>query len=47
MTTSVATLDYSPDDCGIHEDPYPTYARRRAGAPVFLADALATTVTLR
>jgi len=33
--TTLAPLSYSPYDYGIHEDPYPTYARLRAEAPVF------------
>ncbi len=33
--TTVAPLAYSPYDYAIHEDPYPTYARLRAEAPVF------------
>lgn len=36
MTTVVPRgLTYSPYDYAIHEDPYPTYARLRAEAPVF------------
>jgi hypothetical protein len=31
-------LTYSPYDYAIHEDPYPTYARLRAEAPVFYND---------
>ena len=31
----MAPLAYSPYDYAIHEDPYPTYARLRAEAPVF------------
>jgi cytochrome P450 len=38
--TTVAPLAYSPYDYGIHEDPYPTYARLRAEAPVFYNDEL-------
>jgi cytochrome P450 len=34
MTTTNA-LTYSPYDYAIHEDPYPTYTRLRAEAPVF------------
>jgi len=34
MTTTIP-LVYDPYDYGIHEDPYPTYARLRAEAPVF------------
>jgi cytochrome P450 len=33
--TTLAPLAYSPYDYQIHEDPYPTYARLRAEAPVF------------
>jgi cytochrome P450 len=33
--TTLAPLAYSPYDYAIHEDPYPTYARLRAEAPVF------------
>jgi cytochrome P450 len=33
-------LAYSPYDYAIHEDPYPTYARLRAEAPVFYNDEL-------
>ncbi|HVX20059.1 MAG TPA: cytochrome P450 [Acidimicrobiales bacterium] len=33
-------LAYSPYDYAIHEDPYPTYARLRAEAPVYRNDAL-------
>ena len=38
--TTVAPLAYSPYDYAIHEDPYPTYARLRAEAPVFYNDEL-------
>ena len=38
--TTVAPLTYSPYDYGIHEDPYPTYARLRAEAPVFYNEEL-------
>ena len=38
--TTVAPLAYSPYDYAIHEDPYPTYARLRAEAPVFYNDRL-------
>ncbi len=39
--TAVGTpLGYSPYDYAIHEDPYPTYARLRAEAPVYRNDAL-------
>ena len=37
MTT--AALTYSPYDYEIHEDPYPTYARLRAEAPVYRNEA--------
>jgi cytochrome P450 len=33
--TTVVPLTYSPYDYAIHEDPYPTYSRLRAEAPVF------------
>jgi len=33
-------LEYSPYDYAIHDDPYPTYARLRAEAPVYRNDAL-------
>ncbi len=38
--TTLAPLAYSPYDYGIHEDPYPTYARLRAEAPVFYNEEL-------
>ena len=38
--TTVAPLGYSPYDYVIHEDPYPTYARLRAEAPVFFNEEL-------
>ena len=38
--TTVAPLAYSPYDYVIHEDPYPTYARLRAEAPVFYNEEL-------
>jgi cytochrome P450 len=38
--TTVAPLSYSPYDYGMHEDPYPTYARLRAEAPVFYNEEL-------
>ncbi|HEY3143593.1 MAG TPA: cytochrome P450, partial [Acidimicrobiales bacterium] len=31
---------YSPYDYAVHEDPYPTYARLRAAAPVYRNDEL-------
>ncbi len=42
MTTVArpAPLTYSPYDYAIHEDPYPTYARLRAEAPVFYNEEL-------
>ncbi|HEY5244894.1 MAG TPA: cytochrome P450 [Acidimicrobiales bacterium] len=44
MTTTEAPvrppLTYSPYDYAIHEDPYPTYARLRAEAPVYRNDDL-------
>ena len=39
MSTTLP-LSYSPYDYAIHEDPYPTYARLRAEAPVFRNDEL-------
>jgi cytochrome P450 len=38
--TTLAPLTYSPYDYAIHEDPYPTYARLRAEAPVFYNEEL-------
>jgi len=38
--TTLAPLSYSPYDYAIHEDPYPTYARLRAEAPVFYNEEL-------
>ena len=38
--TTVAPLAYSPYDYAIHEDPYPTYTRLRAEAPVFYNEEL-------
>lgn len=38
--TTLAPLTYSPYDYTIHEDPYPTYARLRAEAPVFYNEEL-------
>ncbi len=38
--TTVAPLTYSPYDYAIHEDPYPTYTRLRAEAPVFYNEEL-------
>ncbi|HUC04974.1 MAG TPA: cytochrome P450 [Acidimicrobiales bacterium] len=38
--TAVTPLAYSPYDYGIHEDPYPTYARLRAESPVFYNEEL-------
>ena len=38
--TTVAPLAYSPYDYAMHEDPYPTYARLRAEAPVFYNEQL-------
>jgi len=38
--TTLAPLAYSPYDYAIHEDPYPTYARLRAEAPVFYNEEL-------
>ena len=38
--TTVAPLAYSPYDYAMHEDPYPTYARLRAEAPVFYNEPL-------
>jgi len=33
--TTLSSLHYSPYDYAMHEDPYPTYSRLRAEAPVF------------
>ena len=38
MTT--ATVTYSPYDYDVHDDPYPTYARLRAEAPLYRSDEL-------
>ena len=38
MTT--ATVTYSPYDYEVHDDPYPTYARLRAEAPLYRNDEL-------
>jgi cytochrome P450 len=38
--TTVAPLTYSPYDYAIHDDPYPTYARLRAEAPVYYNEEL-------
>ena len=38
--TTLAPLAYSPYDYAIHEDPYPTYARLRAEAPVIYNEEL-------
>jgi len=38
--TSRSTVQYSPYDYAIHEDPYPTYARMRAEAPLYRNDEL-------
>ncbi len=41
MTTTIDTpLRYNPYDYEIHEDPYPTYRRLRAEAPVYRNDEL-------
>jgi cytochrome P450 len=40
VSTTAAPLAYSPYDYVIHEDPYPTYARLRAEAPVFYNEEL-------
>jgi cytochrome P450 len=40
VTTTAEPLTYSPYDYVIHEDPYPTYARLRAEAPVFYNEDL-------
>ncbi len=37
-TDTVAPVHYSPYDYEIHEDPYPTYARLRAEAPLYRND---------
>jgi cytochrome P450 len=36
--TDTATVHYSPYDYAVHEDPYPTYARLRAEAPLYRND---------
>src|SRR5208282_6608588 len=38
--TTLAPLAYTPYDYAIHEDPYPTYTRLRAEAPVFYNEEL-------
>src|SRR2546423_7819285 len=38
--TLAGRLAYSPYDCGIHEHPYPTYARLRAEAPLYRNEEL-------
>ena len=38
--TTVTPLAYNPYDYAMHEDPYPTYARLRAEAPVFYNEEL-------
>ena len=40
VVSTVTPLAYSPYDYRIHEDPYPTYARLRAEAPVFYNEEL-------
>ncbi len=40
MTSPTPGLRYDPYDYALHEDPYPTYARLRAEAPVFRNDDL-------
>ena len=40
VTTSATPLQYSPYDYDIHDDPYPTYARLRAEAPLYRNDEL-------
>ena len=40
VTETDVPLRYNPYDYEIHEDPYPTYARLRAEAPVFRNDEL-------
>ena len=37
---ALSDLRYNPYDYAIHEDPYPTYARMRAEAPVYRNDEL-------
>jgi hypothetical protein len=39
-TASIAPVSYNPYDYEIHEDPYPTYGRLRAEAPVYRNDEL-------
>jgi cytochrome P450 len=38
VTTATAPVRYDPYDYDLHEDPYPTYARLRAEAPVYRND---------
>ena len=38
MTTSTESVVYDPYDYAIHEDPYPTYARMRAEAPLYYSE---------
>ena len=40
MPTGTASLNFSPYDYAIHEDPYPVYARLRDEAPVYRNDEL-------
>ena len=40
MNSPTTDLRYDPYDYGLHEDPYPTYARMRTEAPVFRNDDL-------
>ncbi|NKQ56215.1 cytochrome P450 [Amycolatopsis sp. K13G38] len=38
--TEVASVSFNPYDYGFHEDPYPTYARLRAEAPLYHSEEL-------
>ena len=38
MTTGTDSIVYDPYDYAIHEDPYPTYARLRAEAPLYYSE---------
>ena len=38
--TALSPVHYSPYDYAVHEDPYPTYARLRAEAPLYRNEQL-------
>jgi cytochrome P450 len=40
VSASTRPLEYNPYDYEIHDDPYPTYARMRAEAPLYRNDEL-------